>query len=88
MTARLGYFRDVYDDIAGSRHYTANGDPLPVPISEVLAYCDMFHIDGLDEREKLLHMVRAMDRAFLDVIRKRREEDDKTKARRAKKPVK
>lgn len=82
---RLWYYRDIYDEIAGSRQYTMNGEPLPIPISELLAYCEMFGIRRLEEREKLLRMVRAMDRAYLDVIREQAQKRDKPKTG---KPVK
>lgn len=77
LPPHLWYYRDIYDEVAGSRHYSANGEPLPIPISEIHAYCELFGVRGLESRETLLKMIRAMDRAFLDVIRKRREEESK-----------
>lgn len=83
----LWYYRDIFDEVAGSRHYAASGEPLPIPISEIHAYCEMFSIYGLDARAKLLKMVRALDRAFLDVIRKRREQETRTTGKTPQKPT-
>lgn len=42
------------------------GGPLPVPISEILAYCHLFYITNVDEREQLLRYVVSIDNAYLE----------------------
>jgi hypothetical protein len=49
-------------------------------VSEVLAYCQMFRVEGTDERETLMKFVRVMDSAFRKVMReKAAKTDTKTK---------
>ena len=38
----------------------------PIPISEILAYADYYHIDGYEQRQVLLRRIKILDRAFLD----------------------
>lgn len=38
----------------------------PIPVSEILAYCELFRITNADDRERLLHAVKAMDGAFIE----------------------
>lgn len=75
LEPHLWYYRDIYGELAGSRGHTANGDPLPIPVSELLAYCELYHIDSVEERETLCTMVRAMDRTFIDFVRERAKKD-------------
>lgn len=75
LEPHLWYYRDIYGELAGSRSHSANGDPLPIPVSEILAYCTLFRIDGTEERETLCTMVRALDRAFLEHIREKSKKD-------------
>lgn len=37
----------------------------PIPISEILAYCEMFHIDGDDERDDMLYYISELDAEYL-----------------------
>jgi len=38
----------------------------PIPVSEILAYCELFRITNPDDRERLLYAVKAMDGAFIE----------------------
>lgn len=40
--------------------------PLPVPVSEILAYCLLFQIDNLTERERIFKYVNRLDSVYLD----------------------
>lgn len=68
LTGLLGYYKDVFSDLASSRAYTTEGLALPIPLSEVLAYCELFGIAGLEERDRLYRMIRAMDTTFRKVV--------------------
>ena len=46
------------------------GGPGPIPLSEILAYCDIYRIEDLDERDELVTFVRAMDQAYLEHVTK------------------
>lgn len=48
-----------------ARGWGASGTPLPIPISEVLAYVEFHYIDDLEEREDMLYFVREMDDVYL-----------------------
>lgn len=45
--------------------------PLPIPISEVLAYCAYYKIDDLDFRATLLDLVKRMDGKYLTDFQKK-----------------
>lgn len=46
------------------------GAPMPIPLSEILAYCDLYRIHDLDERHEIVTFIQAMDRTYLDRARK------------------
>lgn len=73
LSPNLWYYRDIYAEVSGSRHYSMDGSPLPIPISEVLAYCEMFGVADMDARERLFKMIRTMDNTFREAISKQRE---------------
>lgn len=75
LTANQWYYRDVYEDVSGSRQYTTDGQPLPIPISEVLAYCELFGIRELEARHRIMVMVRAQDAGFRKVMREKAEQE-------------
>lgn len=37
----------------------------PIPLTEIEAYCRMYQVDDLDEREQLVTMIRALDSVYL-----------------------
>jgi hypothetical protein len=87
VTGAQHFYRDVYADLSDSRGYTQTGSPLPIPLSEVLSYFEMFGIRSLDHRERILYMVRAMDRTFVkvvsDQIRDKMEQESATRSKTA-----
>jgi hypothetical protein len=62
------YFRDVFRALSRSRTITEKGFPRPLPISEILSYCQLFHIDRLDARETLLTYVQEQDAKYIEVV--------------------
>lgn len=78
LSARQSYFTDVFEDLTDSRTYSATGTPLPIPLSEILTYFEMFYIDGISEREQLLKMMRTLDRTFIRVVCKQVAQKSKT----------
>jgi len=57
---------------------------LPIPLSEILSYFEMYYIKGVDERERILSRVRALDRAYVNhATEKIRDELDDKKSKRA-----
>jgi hypothetical protein len=65
---RLRYYKDIFSELSDSRHYTANGAPLPIPITEFHGYCELFGIQSLDERNRLFTLIRVMDREFIKKV--------------------
>ncbi|WP_370193296.1 MULTISPECIES: hypothetical protein [Aurantimonas] len=45
----------------------------PIPLSEILAYCQMFGIDDPDDRADFLRTIRAMDAVYLEERQKARD---------------
>lgn len=66
LKAKLLYYRTAFLQLSGSRQYTQTGSALPIPISEYAAYCQMFDITSLAEKERLFEMVRAQDRTYVE----------------------
>lgn len=67
LTPIQWYYRIAFEEVSASRGYSSNGLPLPVPLTEMLAYCQLYGIESLDEREKLIKMFRAMDAGYRKV---------------------
>lgn len=42
----------------------------PIPVSEIFAYCEMFHIDGDDERNDMLYYISELDAEYLRYMNK------------------
>lgn len=59
----------------GSRQYTMGGAG-PIPLSEVLAYFQMFGVRDEDEREEMVAFIRALDSEWLAAERERAEEEE------------
>lgn len=53
------------------------GSALPIPVTEIKAYCDMFDITLLDDRSRFLKYIRSMDNAYLELAQKEPEKTDK-----------
>lgn len=66
MKPKLLYYRTAFIELTDSRPYTQSGSPLPIPISEIRAYCEFFGIETLREKERLFRLVRAQDRAYIE----------------------
>lgn len=54
---------DAFVALSGARSIGLG--PEPIPISEIEAYARLMRLDGADEREELVRLVQAMDRAYL-----------------------
>ena len=44
------------------------GGALPIPISEILAYCILYEIDDLEERNEYVAIIQALDQAYLELL--------------------
>ena len=52
--------------------------PRPIPMSEIEAYCRVYGLTGLEERDDLTWMVRAIDQVYLDLCEQRRKRTAKS----------
>jgi len=68
LRPELAYYQEVFEELSESRHYSAAGTPLPIPVSEIVSYCELFRVDSLVEREELFRAVRVLDRQFVKQI--------------------
>ena len=64
---RQAYYYSAYQAISGSRQ-VGMGGPLPIPVSEILAYCDLFYIAELNARERLFKYLKRLDNTYLDHV--------------------
>lgn len=64
---RQHYYYAAYRALSRSRN-VAMTQPLPIPISEILAYCILFQIDNLTEREQILRTVNLLDDVYLEHV--------------------
>jgi hypothetical protein len=82
LDPKLLYYRAVFSELSDSRNYSQSGQPMPIPISEYVSYCELFGISRQVERERLFKLVRAQDRAFVQhsakQIKEQLENDKKT----------
>lgn len=62
---RQAYYYSAYQCMSRSRN-AGMGGALPIPVSEILAYCELFYIAQLDERARLFRYVNSLDNAYLD----------------------
>lgn len=74
---RLAYYLKAFDRCSASRQHGSEGQPLPISMNDVLAYCQFFAVDDLDMRERLLDHLQALDEVYLDLAAKRRAAADK-----------
>lgn len=60
----------------------------PIPLSEIVAYLDMFGVTDIDDREYWIRMIRVLDRVYIDFMNKKvkRERDRAKKSRPHKGP--
>ena len=55
----------VFRQLSSARIYTEGG-PQPIPVSELLAYCELMRIRELDQRQALLQIVQTLDATFIE----------------------
>ena len=63
-------FWEAWEALSSRRQRTQVG-PQAIPISEILAYCDLRRIDDPDEREDMYHMIGMLDGLYLEMTYKR-----------------
>ena len=65
LDMRQAYYYNAYQSMSRSRN-AGMGGALPIPVSEILAYCELFYIAQLDERARLFRYVNRLDGAYLN----------------------
>ncbi len=75
------FYYQAFRTLSRSRQYSQVGQPFAIPLSEITAYCELFRIHGLDERERLLFFVHQMDDAYIEV-RSKQVKDELDRERR------
>lgn len=76
----LSSYLDAFNHLSPDRAIHGMGAPGFIPLTSIKAYCDMFGIDGEEEREEFLTFIRALDDEYLTFHAeeaKEREEDEK-----------
>lgn len=61
---------DAFQVLHAGRGSTGFG-PAPVLLSEVLAYATIMEIDDPEDRRDLMHIIRAMDRSYIEQASKK-----------------
>jgi hypothetical protein len=64
LDQRQVYYYNAYQQMSRSRS-AGMGGALPIPVTEILAYCELFYIAQLDERERIFRYVNRLDDAYL-----------------------
>ncbi len=67
---RQRYYYKIYQDLSGSRGTSMVG-ALPIPVAQILAYCELFKIHPLHERAQIFQYVQQMDSVFLTHVAKK-----------------
>lgn len=60
----------AFNTLSSSRHYS-DGSPLPITITEMYSFCQLFEISDLDERQTFVGMMQRLDGAYLADVAKR-----------------
>jgi len=68
---RQAHYYSIYQACARGRPASMGGS-LPIPLSEIRGYCEMFYITNLEERDRLTRYVNCLDNAYLEVQEERR----------------
>lgn len=71
LPGHLGILMEAFYDLSASRTATMGG-PGPIPISEVLAYCQYYEIAGVEERAEFFSIMKSLDNVFLEEQSKKR----------------
>lgn len=58
-------FYNAYQRVTGSRNVSMSG-PLPIPVSEIKAYCNLYKIHDVEKVELLHDMITCLDRVYLE----------------------
>ncbi len=61
---------DAFQVLTLSRSNAGFG-PGAIPLHEIIAYTELMQIPEGDERQELLHVIRAMDRSYLAYVSKK-----------------
>jgi hypothetical protein len=64
LTRWTAEYYAAFNVLSDSRQLTQGGLG-PIPLTEVAAYMEMFHINDVDERERFIRMIKALDRVFI-----------------------
>jgi hypothetical protein len=67
LDVRQVYFWNAYQQLTGSRRVSMSG-ALPIPISEIRAYCELFKIHDVEDIESLLNGINSLDQVYLDYV--------------------
>lgn len=76
LEAHLRYYQRVFVELSDDRLYSSMGTPMMIPVSAFQAYCELFYIDSLQEREAIYRTVRTLDRAYVKELSKASEKTD------------
>ena len=71
---RLGYYYAAFNRLSRSRDASMAG-PLPIKASEILAYCTLFNIQTVEERERIFDHIANLDDAYLEHVKTRSQVD-------------
>lgn len=74
-------FYNAYILLQSSRTFDFNGNPNAIPLSEILAFCNLFGYDTLEERHSVLKFVRVCDKTYLDEKGARNGNNTKSRSR-------
>jgi hypothetical protein len=67
LDERLRYYYSAYNRVSRSRDVSMAG-ALPLKVSEIAAYCELFKIHSLNERERLFDCITTLDDVYLEHV--------------------
>ncbi len=73
---RQVYYYNIYQRVAGSRRVSMSG-ALPIPVSEIRSYCDLFKIHNVEHIEAIFDRITHLDSVYLDHAHKEAEKTRK-----------
>lgn len=72
---QVGYF-NAYQKIASSRNFSMSG-ALPIPISEIESYCNLYKIHNVEIIEELHDRISFLDGVYLEHVAKQQKKPAK-----------
>jgi hypothetical protein len=71
-----GEIYQAFNTLSSSRSYGMSG-PLPISITDMASYCQLFEVVSLDERAAFIRQIQRLDHKYLEIVAARNDTNTK-----------